>query len=202
MCYGVNASVFTFFCLLVFWLWYVSKYSHCCVCVKVFFYCVLVFWLPYVSRCSCYCVCSSVHITVCLSVLVTVCVQVLTLLCMCQGVFLQCVSNGLCYCVLVSALHASVVHASGSGQLQANPHVAGLWLSPGKPTRRAVITMGSNDLVVAEVHMLGPSCQRYNWHTGRCGSIAVGSSPRRGKTLISNPCCLAEVSTRGKDFRR
>ena len=101
-----------------------------------------------------------------------------------------------------NALHASVVHASGSGQLQANPHVAGPWLSPGKPTRRAVTTMGSNDLVVGEVHMLGPSCQRYNWHTGRCGSIAFGSSPRRGNTLISNPRCLAEVSTRGKDFRR
>ena len=62
--------------------------------------------------------------------------------------------------------------------------------------------MGSNDLVVGEVHMLGPSCQWYNWHMGRCGLIAFGSSPRRGKTLISNPRCLAEVSTRGKDFRR
>ena len=103
-------------------------------------------------------------------------------------------------CMVV--LHASVVHASGSGQLQANPHVAGPWLSPGKPTRRVVTTMGSNDLVVGEVHMLGPSCQRHNWHTGRCGSIAFGSSPRRGKTLISNPRCLAEVSTRGKDFRK
>ena len=88
------------------------------------------------------------------------------------------------------ALHASVVHASGTGQLLANPHVAGPWLSPGKPTRRAVTTMGSNDLVVGEVHMLGPSCRRYNWHTGRCGSIAFGSSPRRGKTLISNPAVL------------
>ena len=97
---------------------------------------------------------------------------------------------------------ASVVHASGSGQLQANPHVAGPWLSPGKPTRRAVTTMGSNDLVVGEDHMLGPSFQRDSWQTGRCGSIAIGSSPRRGKTLISNPCCLAEVSTCGKDFRR
>ena len=80
--------------------------------------------------------------------------------------------------------HASVVDASGSGQLQANPHVAGPWLSPGKPTRRAVTTMGSNDWVVGEVHVLGPSCQRYNWHTGRCVSIAFGSSPRRVKTLI------------------
>ena len=48
----------------------------------------------------------------------------------------------------------SVVHASGSGQLQANPHMACPWLSPGKPTRRAVATMGSNDLVVGEDHML------------------------------------------------
>ena len=74
-----------------------------------------------------------------------------------------------------------VVHASGSGQLRANPHVAGPWLSPGKSTRRAVTTMGSNDLVVGEDHMMGPSCQRYNWQTGKCGSIAFGSSPRRGK---------------------
>ena len=108
-------------------------------------------------------------------------------------------TSALCHVV---ALHASVVHASGSGQLQANPHVAGPWLSPWKPTRRAVTTMGSNDLVVGEVLMLGPSCQRYNWHTGRCGSIAFDNSPRRGKTLISNPRCLAEVSTCGKDFRR
>ena len=61
---------------------------------------------------------------------------------------------------------------------------------PGKPTRRAVTTMGSNNLVVSEVHMVGPSYQRYNWQTGRCGSIASGSSPRRGKTLISNPAVL------------
>ena len=57
---------------------------------------------------------------------------------------------------------ASVVHASGSGQLQANPHVACLWLSPGKPTRRAVTTMGSNDLVVGDDQMLEPSFQRYS----------------------------------------
>ena len=102
----------------------------------------------------------------------------------------------------LNVLHASVVHASGSRQLQANSHVAGPWLSPGKPTRRAVTTMGSNDLVVGVDYMSGPSCQRYNWQMSRCGSIAFGSSPRRGKTLISNPRCLAEVSTRGKDFRR
>ena len=97
---------------------------------------------------------------------------------------------------------ASVVHAAGSEQLQANPHKAGPWLSPGKPTLRAVTTMGSNYLVVGEDHMLGPSCQRNSWKTGMCGSMTFGSSPRRGKTLISNPRCLAEVSTCGKDFRR
>ena len=70
--------------------------------------------------------------------------------------------------------------------------MAGPWLSPEKPTRRAVTTMGPNDLVVGEDHMLGPSCLRYNWQTGRCGSIAYGSSPRRGKALISNPRCLAK----------
>ena len=62
--------------------------------------------------------------------------------------------------------------------------------SPGKPTRRAVTTMGSNDLVVGEDHMFGPSCQRYSWQSGRCGLMAFGSSPRRGKTLISNPAVL------------
>ena len=50
--------------------------------------------------------------------------------------------------------------------------------------------MGSSKLVVGEDHMLGPSCQRYNWQAGWCGSIAFGSSPRRGKTLISNPAVL------------
>ena len=74
--------------------------------------------------------------------------------------------------------------------IEANPHVAGQWLSPGKPTRRAVATMGSNDLVVGEDHMLGPSFQRYFWLTGRCGSMAFGSSPSRGKTLISNTLVL------------
>ena len=97
---------------------------------------------------------------------------------------------------------APVVHASGSGQLRANLHMAGPWLSPGRSTRRAVTTMGSDDLVVGEDHMLGPSCQRSNWQAGRCGAIAFGSSPRRGETLISNPRSLAEVSTCGKDIRR
>ena len=99
--------------------------------------------------------------------------------------------------LLICCPDASIVHASGSGQLQANPHVAGPWLTTGKPTRRAVTTMGSNDLVVGEDHMLELSYHRYNWQSGRCGSIAFGSSPRIRKTLISNPRCLAEASTCG-----
>ena len=43
-----------------------------------------------------------------------------------------------------------IVHASGTGQLQANPHVVGPRFHPGKPTRRAVATMGLNDLVVGK----------------------------------------------------
>ena len=62
--------------------------------------------------------------------------------------------------------------------------------------------MGSNDLVVGEDHMLGPSCQRSNWQTGRFGSVAFGSSPMRVKAMISDPRCLADVSTCGKDFWR
>ena len=58
---------------------------------------------------------------------------------------------------------ASVVHASGSGQLQANPPVAGPRLSPGKLTRRATTTMGSIDLLTGEDLLLGPSYQQYNW---------------------------------------
>ena len=71
------------------------------------------------------------------------------------------------YIYITISLDASVVHTSGSRQLQANPHVAGLWLSPGKPTRRAVSTLGSTDLVVSEDHMLGTCCQRYNCQTGK-----------------------------------
>ena len=53
----------------------------------------------------------------------------------------------------------------------------------------------SNDLVVGEVHMLEPSCQRYNWHTGRCGSIAFGSSPRRGFicTFLTKAACCRNI---------
>ena len=88
---------------------------------------------------------------------------------------------------------ASVVHAFGSRLLQANPHVVGSWLSPGKITRRAVTTMGSNDLVVGEDHMLRPSCQRYNWQTGRCGSIAIDSSPRRENSDFKPPLSCGSI---------
>ena len=52
---------------------------------------------------------------------------------------------------------------------------AGLWLVRGSPwqaqrlvtARRAVSTMGSNDLVVDEDNLLGPCCQRNDWQTGR-----------------------------------
>ena len=61
---------------------------------------------------------------------------------------------------------ASVVHAFGTGQLQAIISVMGLRLSAGKPIRRAVTTMRSVDVVVGEDHLLGPCCQQYNWQTG------------------------------------
>ena len=50
-----------------------------------------------------------------------------------------------------------------TGQLQANPPVTGQMLSPGKPTQRTATMMGSNDLVISEDDLVGPSCQRYNW---------------------------------------
>ena len=61
---------------------------------------------------------------------------------------------------------ACVFNASGTGQLLANPPVAGPRLSPEKSTRMAVTMIGSNDLVVGEDHLLGSSCQPYNWQTG------------------------------------
>ena len=103
-----------------------------------------------------------------------------------------------CLYVIIFRYDDLVVRASGSGQLQANPHVSGPLLSPGKSTSRAVSTIGSNDLVVGEDYMLEPRYRLYNWKTGMCGSIAFGISPRKWKTLISNPRCLAELSTCGK----
>ena len=51
---------------------------------------------------------------------------------------------------LIFCPEASVVHVFDNRQLQANPPVAGPRLTPRKSTRRAVATMGSNDLVVGE----------------------------------------------------
>ena len=76
-------------------------------------------------------------------------------------------SNGIS-CNTNSGNSSNVFATQVSGTiLQANPPVTGTRLSNGKPTRRAVTMMGSNDLVVGEDHMLGPSCQRHNWQTGR-----------------------------------
>ena len=97
---------------------------------------------------------------------------------------------------------ASVVHAYCTEQLQANPTAPGPTLSTWRPTQRTVSTMGSIDLVVGEDHFVGQSYQRYNWQTGRRVSIAFGSSPRRGETMISNHHCLAEVPLCGNDIRR
>ena len=72
--------------------------------------------------------------------------------------------------VLITAVcdvDTSVVLASGTRQLQANPDVVGPRLSSWKPSRKVVTTMRPNDLVVGEDHMVGPSFQRYNWQTGK-----------------------------------
>ena len=71
-----------------------------------------------------------------------------------------------------------------------------MWRVRGFPFGSPLTTMGSNDLFVCVDHMLGPRYQRYDWQTGMRGSL------RRGKTVISNPRCLAEESTCGKAFRR
>ena len=49
---------------------------------------------------------------------------------------------------------ASVVHATGTGHLQAIPQVADQRLFHGKPNRWPVTTMGPNDLVVGVDHVL------------------------------------------------
>ena len=54
--------------------------------------------------------------------------------------------------------------ASGTGQLRAYPPMVGHRLSPGKPTRSAVTTMGSNDFVRGKDHLLGMSYQQYDSH--------------------------------------
>ena len=47
---------------------------------------------------------------------------------------------------------ASVDHTSGTRQLLANPPMADLKLSPLKPNRGMVATMGSSNMVVDEDH--------------------------------------------------
>ena len=69
----------------------------------------------------------------------------------------------MCIALLERCPDASVVHESGTRQLQAIVQAAGLRLSHGKPTRRAANTMESSDLVVGEDHLLEPNFQRYNW---------------------------------------
>ena len=56
----------------------------------------------------------------------------------------------------------SVIYASVTGCLQVNSPVACQRLSAGKTTRMAVAMMKSNDMVVGEYHLVGPSCQRYD----------------------------------------
>ena len=60
--------------------------------------------------------------------------------------------------VLQQCPNAFVIHASGTGQLQAIPHVVDPMLSHGKPTRREVTMMESNDLDIGDDHLLEQSC--------------------------------------------
>ena len=86
-------------------------------------------------------------------------------------------------------LDASIVHASGTGQLQANPSVAGPSLSLWKPSRRAVTTMGSNDMFVGKTTCLDRVASGITRkRTGE--KIAFCSSSRGGRNLISNPTFL------------
>ena len=79
----------------------------------------------------------------------------------------SCFHNNIAF-YLVWSVYVCVVSVYMQGQcVYSCGQCVYVWLTYGKPTQRAVTTMGSNDLVVGEVHMLGPSCQRYNWLTGR-----------------------------------
>ena len=64
----------------------------------------------------------------------------------------------------IAALTLPLFPTYGTGQLQA---VVVQRLSSENPSQRAVITMVSIDLVVGNDHLLGSSCQRYDWQTGR-----------------------------------
>ena len=59
-----------------------------------------------------------------------------------------------------------VVHASGTNNCRLISPVTGHRFSPGKPSRRATTTMGSDEFVVGEDYLLGPSYQQYDWQTG------------------------------------
>ena len=62
------------------------------------------------------------------------------------------------YQTIIQNPDASDDHASGAGQVQANPPVAVQWLSPGKSTGRVVTTMRFNDMVAGEENLVGTSC--------------------------------------------
>ena len=90
-----------------------------------------------------------------------------------------------CPLIIIIVPDASAVHATDSGQLQAILHVAGQRFFHGKPTRRAVTTMESNDLVIGDDHLFGPSCQQYNWQTGCLF--------RRGKAYFKPPLSCGRI---------
>ena len=93
------------------------------------------------------------------------CVYILCIVCM--HIYVYVYIYLYIYIYIDSCPDASVVHSSGTRQLQAIPSVVGRRLSHGKSNQRAVTTMGFNDLVDGEDHMVGPSCRRYDWQTGR-----------------------------------
>ena len=97
--------------------------------------------------------------------------------------------------------HASVVPRLCHLTFAGKSTCSGSETLPWEAHRKAVATIGSKDLVVGEDDLLEPICQQYDWQIGRCGSIAFGSSPRRGKTLSSDPHCLEDASPCRYDFR-
>ena len=95
--------------------------------------------------------------------------------------------------IIVSNPDASVIHASGLGQLLATQPLAGP-----RPIHRAVTTTESNDMVVGEDHMMGPSCQQYNWLTVRWGSIALTAQLGVGKLLLETSEVLTKYPLMNK----
>ena len=103
---------------------------------------------------------------------------------------------------ILDSLDASDVYASGTGKLQANSPVICPKLTSGNPTRRMIATIGSNDLVIDEDHLLGQSCQRCNWQVGSRGSIVFGNSLSGGKNSdFKSPMSCESIPSK-KDFRR